>query len=91
MGTELNPVSHNFGLSVRYLREDRGWSQEVLAEHADLNRSYIGEIERGLVTPSLATTEKIARALGIRLSELIEHAEYRTPHFRALTASFAAL
>ena len=37
----------SFGITVRRLREERGWSQEQLAGHADLNRSYVGEIERG--------------------------------------------
>ena len=51
-----------FGIGVRQLREARGWSQERLAEHANLNRSYIGEIERGCVIASLTTVEKLAAA-----------------------------
>jgi transcriptional regulator with XRE-family HTH domain len=50
---------------VRRLREAQGWSQERLAEHADLNRSYIGEIERGVVIASLLTVEKLAGALQV--------------------------
>jgi len=64
-----------FGASVRHLRETRGWSQEVLAERADLNRSYLGEVERGEASPSLATAVKISSALGFRLSELLARAE----------------
>ncbi|MFT4047646.1 MAG: helix-turn-helix transcriptional regulator [Solimonas sp.] len=52
-----------FGRVVRRTRELRGWSQETLAEAADLNRSYLGEVERGLVSPSLATIFKLAGAL----------------------------
>lgn len=64
-----------FGLAVRQLREGRGWSQERLAEAADLNRSFIGEIERGVATPSLLTAEKLAGALGIGLAGLLARCE----------------
>ena len=64
-----------FGLAVRQLREGRGWSQERLAEHSDLNRSYVGEIERGSVIASLATVEKLAGALGVAASGLVERGE----------------
>lgn len=68
-------VARRFGRAVRHLREQRGWSQEALAARAELNRSYMGEIERADVMPSLATADKLARALGLPLSDLIAHAE----------------
>jgi transcriptional regulator with XRE-family HTH domain len=64
-----------FGRAVRKLRSARGWSQERLAEHADLNRTYLGEIERGVAIPSLASASKIASAFGLRLSVLIASCE----------------
>jgi transcriptional regulator with XRE-family HTH domain len=64
-----------FGLGVRQLREARGWSQERLAENSDLNRSYVGEIERGSVIASLATVEKLAAALKLTPSALLTHGE----------------
>ncbi len=67
----------DFGLAVRHFREHRGWSQELLAEKADLNRSYLGEVERGRVIPSLATAAKLAAALGIPLSGLLAHCEHQ--------------
>jgi XRE family transcriptional regulator, regulator of sulfur utilization len=71
----MTALIHDFGLAVRHLREDQGWSQEVLAEKADLNRSYLGEVERGQVIPSLATVQKLASALRISLSGLLAHCE----------------
>ena len=68
-----------FGLAVRAARERRGFTQERLAEAACLNRSYLGEIERGLVTPSMATVSKLADALGLTASELISQTETTTP------------
>lgn len=68
-------LEQRFGHAVREARRREGWSQEQLAEAADLNRSYVGEIERGVVTPSLTTAEKIAAALRLRLSTLVSHCE----------------
>ena len=65
----------SFGITVRQLRETRQWSQEQLAEVADLNRSYVGEIERGRVVASILTIEKIAKAFGVPSSRLLEQSE----------------
>ena len=67
--------STRFGGVVRALRESRGWSQEHLAGQANLNRSYMGEIERSAAVPSLVTAEKLALALQVELSELISRCE----------------
>jgi len=70
----------DFGTAVRRLREARNWSQEQLAEHADLNRSYVGEIERGQVVASIITIEKLAQAYGLSGAALLENCEkVRTP------------
>jgi len=71
----MGDVSYRFGVVVRELREARGWSQERLAGRAELNRSYMGEIERAAAMPSLATAAKLARALELPLSQLIAHCE----------------
>jgi len=64
-----------FGIAVRQSREAQGWSQERLAEQSDLNRSYVGEIERGSVIASLHTVEKLAGALGVAPSVLVTRGE----------------
>lgn len=71
----MTALIHDFGLAVRHFRDLRGWSQELLAEKADLNRSYLGEVERGRVIPSLATAGKLALALELPLSALMAHCE----------------
>ena len=71
----MSDLNGRFGLVVRQLRNARGWSQEALAGRADLNRSYMGEIERASVVPSLLTAAKLARALDVPLSELIQRCE----------------
>jgi len=64
-----------FGRAVRLLRGERGWSQELLAEKADLNRTYVGEVERGDVVPSILTAAKLADAFGVRLSIVMARCE----------------
>jgi transcriptional regulator with XRE-family HTH domain len=73
----MSEFIQDFGVVVRRFRESHGWSQERLAEKADLNRSYLGEVERGRVIPSLATAAKLAAALDISLSGLLAHCEQR--------------
>ena len=60
------------GARVKGLREAKSWTQEVLAERADLDRSYIAGIEAGLRNPSVQAAAKLARGLGVTLSELFE-------------------
>jgi transcriptional regulator with XRE-family HTH domain len=69
-------VLQRFGLSVRRHREVRSWSQERLAEVSNLNRSYIGELERGQATASLLTLVKLSLALGVTVGQLTEEAEH---------------
>jgi DNA-binding XRE family transcriptional regulator len=49
--------------NVRLLRVMRGWSQEVLALEAGLDRTYVGAAERGERNPTLASVERLAGAL----------------------------
>ena len=67
----MSTIVRNFGAAVRELREARTWSQEQLAEHAGLNRSYVGEIERGGAIASIVTVDKLAHALGVPISSLL--------------------
>ena len=76
--------SERFGAVIRQLRKSRGWSQERLAADACLNRTYMGEIERARAVPTLATAEKLARALEVALSDLISRCESPAPASRAL-------
>ena len=71
----MSNISGRFGGVIRRLREERGWSQERLAGIAELNRSYMGEIERATAVPSLATAAKLAHALEVPLSRLIQDSE----------------
>jgi transcriptional regulator with XRE-family HTH domain len=60
-----------FGRNVRAARLAKGWSQEQLAFEADLQRSYISELETGKRNPTLDVVETIARVLVIEVVELL--------------------
>ena len=57
---------------IRGYRKLRGWSQEQLAEAAELHLSTVGQIERGIKIPSLDTIQAIAHALGIKSGKLLD-------------------
>ncbi|MFZ6011780.1 MAG: helix-turn-helix domain-containing protein [Bacteroidota bacterium] len=60
-----------FGLHLKELREKKGFSQESLANEADVPISQIGRIERGEVNPTLSTLDTLATALKMTLKELM--------------------
>ncbi len=60
------------GRIVRSLRKDQGWSQEDLAFESDLDRTYIGGIEQGRRNVGLINICKIAKALRVNPSSLLD-------------------
>jgi transcriptional regulator with XRE-family HTH domain len=68
-------VNEIFSKVLRELREENHYSQEHLAEIADLSTNYISYLERGLRQPSITTVFKLAKALDIKPSQLIERVE----------------
>jgi transcriptional regulator with XRE-family HTH domain len=65
-------IQKQFGDRVRKFRRQKGLSQEALAFAAGVHRTYLGGIERGERNPSLKNIAAIAKALGVKLSELLE-------------------
>jgi len=63
MNIEVSP-----GTRLRALRKERNLSQRELAEHAGLSPNAISLIERGAISPSVATLQRLARALSVRMS-----------------------
>ena len=59
------------GGTIRALRYKASYSQEVLAERADLSAIFISRIERGKESPSVDSLVKIAKALKVRVRDLV--------------------
>jgi len=68
-------IDEAFARVLRRLRVQKGLSQEALGEEADLHRTYVSQLERGLKSPSLRTFHRIAKALDISISELMSLVE----------------
>ena len=78
----LTPVCHDafmaedirvrFGRRLRKLRLKQGWTQAQLAKHLGLDRSYLGDVERGKRNISAVKLEVIARGFGISLAKLFD-------------------
>jgi len=71
----MNTVLIAFGTRMRFLRHQKGYSQEKLADLCELHRTYIGGIERGERNPSLENIYKIAKALDVSLSDFFKEVQ----------------
>ena len=63
-------ILKGFGTKVRKYRRSKGLTQEKLADKIRVTATYIGFIEQGQRQPSIKTADKIARVLGIKLTDL---------------------
>jgi transcriptional regulator with XRE-family HTH domain len=70
-----NPQPLGLGKAIRRLREERGLTQEGLAQEAGSTTATISSIERGRSNPNWSTVEAIASALGTSMVEVVRLAE----------------
>jgi XRE family transcriptional regulator, regulator of sulfur utilization len=70
-----DPVAAAFGRVLREQREARGLSQELMAERADVDRTFISQIERGIRRATLTTLYKLSSALEVAPSTLVARVE----------------
>ena len=71
------PLLAAFGAAVREQRQQRGLSQEALADLAGLQRTYLSEVETGRRNVTLVNIGRLATALGVGVGELLATAEGR--------------
>lgn len=72
MPNPKNQVLVAFGKRLREIREERGLSQERLAELANLHRNTIGSLERGEENVSLLAIAALAKVLHVKPADLIK-------------------
>ncbi len=71
----MNKHLFKFGQQIKKHRIKKGFSQEALAHESDLDRTYIGGVERGERNVSLINIIKIAKALDIPAAKLLNKIE----------------
>ena len=59
------------GLNVRKFRKLKGMTQEQLGLDTEMERSYVSDLERGTRNPSVRAVERLAKALGVELHQLL--------------------
>lgn len=67
----MSELTIQFGQLVRKYRKEKKMSQEQLALLCNMDRSYLGRIERGEVNPTLEKIYELSNALRIKASELM--------------------
>lgn len=69
-----DPALVSLGQALRQIRLSKSISQEKLALVAEVDRSYVGRVERGDNNVAVLTLVRLASALGISVATLMEHA-----------------
>lgn len=64
------PIEIDLGARIRALRLARGETLRQLAAQASVTESFLSQVERGVASPSIASVQRIARALGASIAEL---------------------
>ncbi len=66
---------------IKNLRKERGLKISELAQRAGVSKSYISQLERGMISPKIDTLKKILDALGISINEFFSETEEKNVHF----------
>lgn len=74
----MRELDKSFGIALRKCRKRAGMSQEELNFRTGVHRTYISEIERGVKSPTIHTVAALAKALGVKPSDLLRMAEDHT-------------
>lgn len=72
MGRDYDQLRKQLAYNIRELRAKQGLSQEALALSADVDRTYVSQVERCVGNPSLLVLCKVATVLGVDIQELFE-------------------
>jgi len=67
----MENTTTSLGRRIRRLREAQGLSQDLLAVRAGVHRNYLGLLERGQTGATVETLASLSKALGVRISELV--------------------
>jgi transcriptional regulator with XRE-family HTH domain len=79
MPVRADNISALFGQVLREQRNSKGISQEDLALIADVDRTFVSQMERGIRQPTITTLIKLSTALGVQPSLLVQKVEKLLP------------
>ena len=84
--TTAEQISRQVCQRIRDLRQQAGWSLDVLSKACGVSRSMLSQIEREQANPTLAVTVKIASAFGLNVTDLFQYS-HRTPNIDVVRAA----
>ena len=67
----MTDTAKKLGLNIKRIREAKGMTQGDLCRKLDVDRAYMSNVESGKKNPTLATIERIAKALGVSIEKLV--------------------
>lgn len=91
----METTTNEIGETLQRLRQARGLSLRTLASRAGFSASFLSQVENGLTSPSIASLEKLAGTLGLRLVDFFQQVEgepdavRRAPDRRPLTSEWS--
>jgi transcriptional regulator with XRE-family HTH domain len=65
-------IQEKVGSTIRQLRLQKSWSQDVFADISGIHRAQVGAIERGEMNMTLKTLKTVADALKVKVKDLVE-------------------
>ena len=65
-------TTRKLGMTLKRLREAKGLSQDALARKASITREYVNKLEAGRYDPTVGVLKRLAKALGVRVTQLLE-------------------
>jgi transcriptional regulator with XRE-family HTH domain len=67
----MTPTPRQIGMKLTKLRKAKGWSRYELAKRARISRVYVTKLETGRSDPTVGMLQRLARALGVPVTELL--------------------
>lgn len=68
----METAAQKLGMNLKRIRTEKGISQGSIARMLKIDKAFISNVENGKTNPTLATIEKIAKALEISIDELVK-------------------
>jgi len=72
---KVETLNKAYGKVIKQLRLKQGLSQQALADYAEVDRSYISDMERGRYNPTVYTVYKLAEILKVKPHEIVQEVD----------------